>query len=70
MHLVDVIALTKENGLLYPSGDYRSIAMIPNGDPIPSTAASGYMWVKIARNVSPDEAQAIMNQYPHATQAK
>lgn len=68
MHLVDVIALARISDEL--CGDYRAVATVPNGDPIPYTSAHGYVWIKIARNVSPDEAYHIMAQYPQASRAK
>ena len=70
MILVDVIALQKENSLPYASGNYKAVAVIPNGDPIPDTTASGYTWIRIAKCVSEDEAHFIISQYPQATRAK
>lgn len=45
-------------------GYYVLIIKVPHGNPIPENM------IRIARNISEDEAKAIMNQYPQATQAK
>lgn len=67
---VDVIALAKITTLDYYLGDYRTLATIPAGDPVPETQASGFRWIKIAQDVTLDDAYAIMNMYQHATRAK
>lgn len=66
--MVDVIALAKINGSY--AGIYRALFIIPTGDPLPETNAAGYAWVRIAKAISEDEAYAILNQYPQATQRK
>lgn len=70
MILLDVWALQKDNNLRYGSGEYRTIVAIPNGDPLNASEVCGYVWVRIARAVSQDEAHAIMNGYPTATRSK
>lgn len=65
MHLWDVYALRKRT-----TNEYRALAKIPNGESAPDTKVDFHDWVRIAKNVSEDEAYAVMDQYPHAARAK
>ena len=70
MNLWDVWGLQKQNNLDYGSGDYRALALLPNGSPMQVKNVTNAAWVRIANNVSYDEAVAIMDQYPTASRAK
>lgn len=52
------------------SGEYRSFVVLPIDAEEPDTMVEGHEWVKIGRNVSEAEAEAIMNQYPHVARAR
>lgn len=67
MTLYDVWALEK---LEAGSGNYRSLAKLPHGYDTPDTNVAGFHWIKIGSNVSVDEADDIMNQYPQAARSK
>lgn len=65
MILYDVWALANMN-----SRAYRTVAKLPNGSDQPQTNVTNHEWVRIGRNVSEDEANYIMDQYPQAARAK
>jgi len=58
MHLWDVAAKEETQGY------YSRVMKVPHGNPIPEDM------IRIARNLSEDEAKSIMNQYPQAAQPK
>lgn len=45
-------------------GYYSIVVKVPHGNPIPENM------MRIAKNISEDEAKAIIAQYPHANKAK
>lgn len=65
MDLVDVIALQKITSLLYGSGNYIEIRIIPAGDNLPRSNSTGYEWVYIGCKISLQEAESIKKQYVH-----
>lgn len=68
MHLVDVIALMRitANG----AGIYRALYIIPNGDPLPEAHDTDHKWIRLVKCISPDEANAILQQYPQAAKPR
>lgn len=50
-------------------GNYRSLVRMEHNTR-PDDDINGFRWVRIARDVNEDEAEAVMNQYPQVSRAR